>query len=173
MSELHPTPPDNDVSPSRRAQTSAEVIVASAFAAFGGYMIVEALTRLKLWSASGPGSGFLPLVAGVLLVAAGLFVVATRLRRRSPLADESEQEPSQKHGGRLVLVTMVAIAGAIALVPVIGLVGAIFLAQVVILRFGDRHRWLVALLFPIATCALVFVVFELVFLISLPGGLIY
>lgn len=137
---------------------------------------VTALLSLQypLGSLRMPGSGFLPLVLGAMLMglAAAQFAQA---RAAMPKPVEAEPAGPAKAGdgapARRVFYFMGAVAAATALLRPLGFVSMSFLLMLVLLRIMGARRWMACGLIALASAAASQLVFVIWLKIPLPAGI--
>ncbi|WP_297855419.1 tripartite tricarboxylate transporter TctB family protein [Elioraea sp.] len=141
-----------------------EVAAAAAFAAIGILAVADSLRVGITWGADGPQSGTFPFWIGCLLILSSL---ATLLRAaltpsRALFASAAEL--------RSVARILLPAAAFVAAIQAIGLyVPAAALIAWFLVRLGG-HGPAVALASGVVAAALIFVAFELWFLVALPKG---
>ncbi|TPE50957.1 tripartite tricarboxylate transporter TctB family protein [Amaricoccus solimangrovi] len=138
--------------------------------AFG--LVVLVVSVLLLWKSytiagfsalSSPGA--FPMAASAVMVFSASLVVIGNARRRGRLSGE-EILPRT-----VVLFTALVIAYAAALVP-LGFLPASFLFLILAMKLLYRASWLRSLIIALASLALVYIVFRLVFQVVLPQGIV-
>jgi len=144
----------------------AETVIAGLLVLFSLIMLREA-RQLPIWSAIGPGPGFLPfwLVVGVGICAATIFVQSLRVSR-------AVDEPFVPQGAwRPLLVAFLPMVAIIALLRYLGIYigGAIYLAGYMWLV--GRHRWQYVVFVSVLIPVVLFFLFEKWFFLLLPKGI--
>ena len=117
---------------------------------------------------NGPGSGFLPLWLGAVMVvlATMLLVQATR---------STDPGPAWLPGGRALWRLIAVIVGTalfIALMPIVGMTLGTALFLVGLLRFLEGHGWVVTLGVAVATAAANWLVFARWLSVPFPVGIL-
>lgn len=133
------------------------------------YYIFEAL-KMPLIAGKAPGSGWLPLILGIImLLLAGLLLVAAS--RRPATADSPVSWPTGTG-----LVNNVAILGSLAvsaaILPALGYLLATFAFLLVLLLILGRYSWWFATLTASISTAVLYWVFKIWLGIPLPTGLV-
>jgi hypothetical protein len=135
---------------------------------------VTALLSLQypLGSLRMPGSGFLPLALGVMLMGLAAAQSAQVRAARTTPAESGPAEPAKAgDDGRRVLFFMGAVAAATALLGPLGFVPMSFLLMLVLLRLMGERRWMACGLIALASSAASQLVFVIWLKIPLPGGI--
>jgi hypothetical protein len=124
-----------------------ELALALAFAALGVLWIARAAT-MPLWEGFAPGSGFMPLWYGVILIGLALAVVALA-RDRKP------EEPVGK-----ALVVLGVVAATILGLSLVGFLPSIFLLLLVLFVAVERLPLVRSALVAAGTTAVLYLVFK-------------
>lgn len=117
----------------RRADRVAAVILLALAVASSA----TAARRYTYWSASGPGSGFLPFWLGVALAILAIILLVGAVRQRDP---GSAWAP-RGHGAVRFVVVILATAAFIVLMPVLGMTLATALFLTVLLKALEGRSW--------------------------------
>lgn len=176
--------PDAPLPPARSGAiriASLEPVLDVVWIVVGVALCVQAW-RLGAWSANGPDSGFVPLVAGALIAAcAGLLVVRRAMapaRRASndpdtaDTADATDAELFWAERGAWARVCAL-VAGLVALVLLVrfaGFITASALMMPVLTRLIEKRSWWFAIGIGLAATAAVHVVFTRLLGMSMPRG---
>jgi hypothetical protein len=144
-----------------------ELAVAAVICAGAVLVMVDSARIGASWASDGPQAGYFPFLTGVALLGAGLWIIVTTLVRWRKLAGDTFVSWE-----RLVPVTQMLLP-TIAYVVVVGLVGiyvasAIFIGAFMIWK--GRYRLLAALSVAIGVPVVMFLLFEIWFLVPLPKG---
>lgn len=143
-----------------------EIIGALFVMGFGASVIHGALEHPVGWAEDGPQGGTLPFWLGVIVIGAGLFILAQALLARRGLLRETVLE--QEAAIRLARFGL-PIAAFVALIMPLGLYLAMGLYLAGMLRW-QGHRWRVAGFTALAAIAFSWVAFEYWFALPLPKG---
>jgi len=143
---------------------TAELALASLFAAVAALAIGDSLRLGSGWGEDGPRSGYFPFWVGVILLAASVWQIASAVGIR----------PRERFASREELVRVASVLGPaalqVALMPFLGLyLASALLVAWFMARLG-AFRWPVAAAAGVATAVAAFVVFEIWFLVALPKG---
>jgi putative tricarboxylic transport membrane protein len=132
------------------------------------YIVVESL-RLPLGSWRDPGPGFLPLGSGLGL---GILGLVAYLQARSRKKDEGQKSwYSEEKQKSLILILAVLLGYAFAL-DWLGFLLATFLLLVMLFRFVEPQRWIVAIGGSALASIASYVIFELWLKTQLPRGIL-
>jgi high-affinity Fe2+/Pb2+ permease len=145
---------------------SADRIAGAALLALAVAFSAGALRQWAYWGENGPGPAFLPFWLGLVMAILAVMLLVSGLR--SPDSSEAWL-PSGESLRRLVLVLAITVA-FVALLGVLGMTIATVLFLVVLIRYLDHQRWLVALAVALAVAALNYVVFTRWLGVPLPTG---
>ena len=141
---------------------------AIAMFAFGAITALLSL-QYPVGSLRMPGSGFLPLALGVMLM--GLAAVQfTQARLARPKPAEPAKTPGDEPGRR-VLFFMGAVAAATALLRPLGFALMGFVLMFVLLRILGERRWMVSAVIALASAGASQLVFVTWLKIPLPAGM--
>lgn len=154
------TAPVADV-PAPRVRPAGAWATQTALAAIGAYVCI-ASRALGVWTESGPGPGFFPLVLGVLLVVLSAVWFLQTPRRDAPTS--ALQRKVWRTGG-------VTIASLVLLGAVLDLVGfqiAIFAFLLFHLRWRGKVRWRTSLVVAVVGSVGTFHLFGDLLLVPLP-----
>jgi hypothetical protein len=143
----------------------AEALTALVLGAIGALAVWDSLRLGAGWGIDGPEAGFFPLLLGGGLLAASLANLGFALRpgagRKLFLSWEQ---------GRHVLSVLIPTTVYIALIDPLGIYLASILLIVYFMIVLGRFPWPAAIATAAATAAVIFVTFEIWFLVPLPKG---
>ena len=128
------------------------------FAALGALWIVRAAGMTPLWDGFAPGSGFMPLWYGVLLIALSGAIIFLAIEKKP-------EEPVGK-----VLVLLAVIAATIVGFKLAGFAPSIFLMLLVLFAAVEKLPLLRSVLVAAGTTAVLFLVFRTWLGVPLPRG---
>lgn len=148
-----------DHSVSRRP---VEIVFGALTGLIGGLAIIDALRLGIGWASDGPRAGFFPFIVGSILLAVSIANIVIALRQTGTFAKVHE----------LKMVASLAVPATlyVGAIPFLGIFVPSALLLIGFVRVLGGYGWLTALAIAIGSVALVFVVFEFWFLISLPKG---
>jgi len=120
----------------------------------------------------GPGAGYLPFYLSLgVLVCCGIIIVK-QLRQLSKVGITGDKRLIQEGGLKPILWVLIPSTVMVVLIPIVGLHFAAFVFLVFYMRAVGKIGWLecalVSILFPIG----MYIVFDRLFLIPLPGGML-
>jgi hypothetical protein len=146
-----------------------EAVMAIAFMAFGGLVMYDSVRLGHSWGDSGPEAGYFPFYISVLLLLAG---GATLLKT---LLSKEEREKNAKPfvtWGRFksVLALFFPLVIYILAMSYIGIYAAAMLFIGLFMRFNGKYGLSKVLPIAIGVPVMVFVLFEMWFLVPLPKG---
>ena len=147
----------------------ADIIIAFVLMAAGLLVIADSIRLGFGWGMSGPESGFFPFYMGLGTVLCTFFIALKAIRT---YRKEGTGKPLVEEGGMTqILWVLIPAIGMVLLTELIGL----HLATVVYLAFymawvGKMH-WGKVILLSILIPAVVYVLFDKIFLIPLPEGI--
>lgn len=131
-----------------------------------GSAVAVYATRLGVWQAGGPASGFMPLAAGALIASLGCLQLV--LERAGAGDRPAPFFPSQDAARRILAVVAVLIAIAL-LMERLGFLLTSFLAMTFLLTIVERRSWLSTLSIAAVACGGAWWLFGKLDLILPPG----
>ena len=157
---------DNDHGRAVVSVHGMEIAVALVIMAFAALVIVSNYELGASWDSDGPQSGYFPFYVGVILFVAGAAILVQQVMRR---ARDGEIFVRAKPLFRIMQV-LVPTAIYVALIAYIGIYvsTAIFIAGFMI--WLGRYRVLTAVPIAVAVSVVLFLTFEVWFLVPLPKG---
>lgn len=146
-----------------------EAAVAIAFMAVGGLVMWDSIRLGNSWGSSGPEAGYFPFYISVILIFAG---AGTLLRALLSKEDRAKNAKPFVTWGRFkpVLAVFLPLALYILAMQYLGLYVSAILFIGLFMRFNGGYGLRKILPIAISVPALVFVMFELWFLVPLPKG---
>ena len=145
----------------------AELIVALLFVLGGAIVIVDSIRVGITWAADGPKAGYFPFYIGCLLTFAGTYVAAETLLRWRKLAGATFVSRERLKPVFLMLFPTI---GFVILVAWLGIYVAAFIYVGGFMLWQGKYGWLPALAVSAGLPIVLFLVFELWFLVPLPKG---
>lgn len=125
------------------------------------------------------GPGFMPFVAGVLLVVFGVMigVEAVLHRGRVPsrtlqYMQEGSAEGDEEESGRTVAVAFGLMLVTVLLIPVLGFLLSFGLLILALVAFVEREGWLRGILLSVSAIAVTWLTFVVLLEIPLPPGIL-
>jgi putative tricarboxylic transport membrane protein len=142
----------------------ADLVTASVLVLVGGIVVLDALRLGIGWGTDGPRSGFFPFWLAVTLIASAviLLVQASRREERSVFVTRAQLGP--------VLTVLWPATAMVLLTQLIGLYVAGGLYLGFYMRRVGHHGWRAVLALSLLVPVLLFMVFELWFLVPMPKG---
>lgn len=148
---------------------TAELVADAAWVVLGLGICLYAL-RLKLWAhGSGPGSGFLPFIAGVFMALVGVALLAREWSRR-PRTGEAPPfwpHPAGRTRAGLVVAALCVMA---YLMPILGFFAAAVLVMVFLLSLAERARLGSSVALAVVSTAAIYWLFGRLLHVRLPRG---
>jgi putative tricarboxylic transport membrane protein len=124
--------------------------------------------QLHVGTLTGPGSGFFPLMTGLVL---GVFSILILMQaRKAPMEWSPFWAPKANKTG--IYLTILFLFVYAMLLERIGFIGATILFFIMVSRFVSRHRWRTAVFFAFVTSFATYFVFTLLLRAPLPRGII-
>lgn len=142
-----------------------EILLALAFVAVGLFWVVLSW-RMTLWDGFAPGSGFLPLIYGVLLV--GLASAALLLEAKPVEASGDADEQAQPI--RTPIVVILTLAAGVAGIEPAGFAASMFLAMLFLFRMVEKLPLVPSIVASAATAGVLTLVFRSWLGVPLPRG---
>jgi hypothetical protein len=144
-----------------------ELAVALLFVACGAIAIVDSLRVGITWAEDGPRAGYFPFYIGCLLALAGAIVAVQTLLRWRRLAGVSFVSRERLKPVFLMLFPSI---GFVILIAWLGIYVASFIYVGAFMLWQGKYGWLPALAVSAGLPIVLFLVFELWFLVPLPKG---
>ena len=144
-----------------------ELAVALLFVACGAIAIVDSLRVGITWAEDGPRAGYFPFYIGCLLALAGAIVAIQTLLRWRRLAGVSFVSRERLKPVFLMLFPSI---GFVILIAWLGIYVAAFIYVGGFMLWQGKYGWLPALAVSAGLPIVLFLVFELWFLVPLPKG---
>ncbi len=135
---------------------------------FAVYILVESL-RLPLGTWRDPGPGFLPLGSGIFL---GILSGIAFFQAHRRAADGSRGSWISPERWKSLLLILAALFGYALVLDALGFLVSTFILLLVLFRFVEPQKWLVAIGGSALASILCYVVFELWLKTQLPRGIL-
>ena len=145
---------------------SAAIGLALFLFALGALVITDSLRLGMRWGAEGPQPGYFPFYLGVFICVASAVTVALALR----LPAERNKTFVEVGQLKLVLSVLVPAAVYVALVGYTGIYAASVLFVAFFMCWLGRYAWWKAAVVSVGLSVVLFVIFEIWFLVPLPKG---
>jgi len=130
-----------------------------------GLAVAGLSPRYVILDAAGPGGGFLPLLAGLIVAACGLVLLL------SSVADRGERWPVASVWLRMGAV-VAGLAAITLLMPHLGFILTVIPVMVVLMQAIERQSWLVVLATSVIATLVVYFLFTRLLGTTLPRGLL-
>ncbi len=144
-----------------------EIVLAVAFMAVGLFWVFIA-SRMTLWDGFAPGSGFLPLIFGILLV--GLAAAALLLESTSASGAASDEPVAESQPIRTPFIVLLALAAGVAGIEPAGFFAAMFLTMLFLFRIVEKSSLVSSVVAAAATSGVLTLVFRTWLGVPLPKG---
>jgi len=135
-----------------------------------GIGILTESIRLKLWDASsGPGSGFIPFLAGLSIGAIGLLLFLWEVGKGS---EKKAREPFWQDpiATKRIFYIIGGLCAMALLIPTLGFLLTSILMTTFMLRVVNPQKWAAVILTSLASCFAVYYLFSYLLQVSLPTG---
>lgn len=144
-----------------------EAAVGLLIAVLGALVVVDSLRVGAAWAEDGPQSGYFPNIIGWILIACGVWVVFQQVRR---WRQDAAKVFVTLHDFKPVLAMLLPTIGFVILIRLIGIyvASAIFIAGFML--FQGKYKWFPTLCVSVGVPLVIFVLFEIWFLVPLPKG---
>lgn len=142
-----------------------EMATALTIMALGALVMYDSQRMGASWAGDGPQAGYFPFYVGVLMFAASAFVLVQAAISKLPRRRFVEGE--QLKSILAILVPTIVFVVVIAMIGIY-IASAIYLAY--FMKMLGRYRWHIVAPVAIGVPSLLFVVFEIWFLVPLPKG---
>lgn len=143
---------------------TADLVTAALLIVLGGLVVWDSLRIGIGWGTSGPMSGFFPFWLAVVLIAVSLGTVAQAARRRLAKPFVTRESLTS------VLKVLLPATGMVLLTEFIGLYEAAGIYLAFNMRWMGRHTWPLVAAVSVAFPVVMFLVFEIWFLVPMPKG---
>jgi putative tricarboxylic transport membrane protein len=142
----------------------AEIVTASVLALVGGIVVLDALRLGIGWGTDGPRSGFFPFWLSIALLACALILLVQALRRAAGAVFVTRAQLGP------VLTVLWPATAMVLLTQLIGLYAASGLYLGFYMRRVGHHGWGAVVALSLVVPVVLFLVFELWFLVPMPKG---
>ena len=134
----------------------------------GSYVSLKSLSY-KVWdTASGPGAGFIPFAAGVIIALSGLYLFITDCSK----VQEKKRFWEIQGAWRRILLVLIGFCAIPLFMKSLGFLLISFLVMILLVRAIDRPKWAIAVIMALFSSATIYFVFKYLFEISLPTGIL-
>ena len=157
------SPPDNSPSAGPR-QHLVEVGVAAAMILLGVIAVIGSLRVGTGWGAEGPKSGFFPFWIGLIVIGTSLYNLVRAYTHGSRKLFATWHQIAQ------VLKVVLPLTIYVGAVPWLGIYVASALLIAGFMRWIGRYGWLLTAAISIGLPIIVYITFEIWFLVPLPKG---
>ncbi len=160
---------DNDNSTDQRTVVSTrtmEIVVALLFMAAGTLVMMDSLRIGAGWvDPDGPQAGYFPMRMGAIMAISSLLILVHKLRAGGP-----GRAFVNVHALKQVLLVLIPAAVFVAAVNFVGMYvsAAVYIASFMI--YMGRYNWLISAGIGLAVVTVLFLMFEVWFLVPLPKG---
>ena len=144
-----------------------ELVIALAIAAGGAIVVTDSVRVGITWASDGPRAGYFPFYIGCILIAAGAYTAAATLVNWRKLAGKTFVTTDRLRPVLLMLLPTIAFVIVIAW---LGIYVAALIYIAAFMRWQGRYGWASTLAISAGLPVVLFLIFELWFLVPLPKG---
>ena len=143
-------------------------IIGSIITIMIGLFAVSQSMQIEYWWKFGPGPGFLPLWASLIMIFGGCLLLVQALRKKK--SDKQRSGPQQtKRIGNVVVVGSLTVLTAIVMIY-LGFNIAIFLFMAIMVHMLGKYRWYITLGTAAAVTISFYILFAVWLQVPLPKG---
>jgi putative tricarboxylic transport membrane protein len=124
--------------------------------------------HLKLWGPSGPESGFIPFVAGILIGLCGALLFVSEWIKKS--GDETFWENSTSW--KRALLVVFCFCGMAYFMPILGFLLTSLFITILLFRLLRSSKWKTVIGLAIVACLSFYLFFNFLFQANLPKGIL-
>jgi membrane-associated HD superfamily phosphohydrolase len=135
---------------------------------FSLFICVESY-RLRLGTINAPGPGFFPFSAGLVMLILSLFALFQSVKERMKTGKTLRQEPLRWWN---IVIILAAIAAFALSLEKTGLLINTFLFVCLLLKVVEPQSWKIAILGGLMTAVAANVVFNVIFRVQIPSGIL-
>ena len=125
--------------------------------------------RLQLWNPSGPGSGFIPFLTGLLIGIIGFLLFLSEWSKGS-----NQEEARKFWENPIAMKRVLYLVGSLCimafLIPKLGFLLTSVLITILMIRVVEPKKWITVILTSIVSCLLIYFLFRSLMQIRLPKG---
>lgn len=149
---------------------TADIVCAVVIACIGIVVIVDAVRLGSGWEMAGPQAGFFPCVLGTIVIVGCLVIIWRAVTRRG--VAKSTKPFIKRDAIASVLCVVVPATLMVLLTEFIGLYVAAAIYLLAYIRWVGGHGWRTVLSISILAPLIFYVVFDRIFLIPMPQGML-
>jgi putative tricarboxylic transport membrane protein len=123
----------------------------------------------KLWSASGPGSGFLPFLTGLVIGLIGCVMFVGK-RSKDATGEDEEKFWGNPVTRNRILFLLMGLCAMAYLLPRLGFLLTSILITVMMIRVIEKKKWTTIFAVSLASCLTIYLLFQFLMQIRLPKG---
>ncbi len=135
---------------------------------FGIGICIQSI-RHELWNPSGPGSGFIPFLTGLLIGVAGFLLFLSEQFKAS-----ERKETGKFWENPIAMKRVLYLVGSLCimafLIPKLGFLLTSVLITIFMIRVVEPKKWITVILTSIVSCLLIYFLFRSLMQIRLPKG---
>lgn len=150
---------------------AAELIADLIWVLLGLGIVLYSSLWLRLWDAAGPGSGFLPFIAGGFVALIGLALLFREWSKR-PRAERRAAFWGDRAARNRVGLVVIALSVLAGLMPMLGFLLAAFLVMTFLLRLTERAALGSTVTLAAASSLCIYWLFAWLLQVRLPKGLL-
>ncbi len=135
---------------------------------FGAGICVESV-RLRLWNPSGPGSGFIPFLSGLLIGMIGLLLFVGDRSKGSEREEMGKfwENPIARNRVFYLLASLCFMA---VFMKKLGFLLTSVIVTILMIRTIEARRWVTLVAVSVGSCLVIFFLFKSLMQINLPKG---
>ena len=145
-----------------------EIVVALVFLALGGLVVFDSIRLGMRWAADGPESGYFPFYVGAIICISSLVTLAQAVFGHAAKRGGVfvEREPLRR-----VLAVLIPAAFYVLGVELIGIYVSAAIYIAVFMIWLGKYNWIKSIVIGVAISAMMFLMFEVWFLVPLYKGI--
>lgn len=134
----------------------------------GSYISLKSLSY-KVWdTASGPGAGFIPFAAGVIIGLSGLYLFIKEWSK----VQKKKIFWEIQGAWRRILFVLIGFFAVPLFMKSLGFLVISFLIMIFLVRVIDRPKWVITITMALISSTCIYFVFKYLFEVSLPKGIL-
>jgi len=151
-----------------------EDLVGGSFLLLLGLFLAIRSTEFRIWSRSGPGAGFFPLIIGLIIILLSLilllqYILSKRVRDKTKAASKDAPEQNRSTPIKVCSYALLMVLYGL-LMKDVGFFITTFLFLFVVLKYAERRGWRSTLLVGLITTVVSYLLFEYWLGVPLPLG---
>jgi putative tricarboxylic transport membrane protein len=136
---------------------------------FAILICAETLRRLSLGSFRDPGSGFLPIISGIIL---GILALIHYVQSSLDKAKTTQGSGNLPERWKALLIVYMSLVAYVFLLEPLGFLVATFLLLIILFRIAESRPWAVLIGTSALTSLVTFLIFDVFLKCQLPKGIL-